>query len=523
MRFLLVAAFNLILCSGYIQAQSQVKGVVFNDKNGNGIRDRKEAGIADVAVSNGKEVVKTDGNGQYTLPIGEDHIIFVIKPSGYQVRVNEHNQPQYYYIHKPKGSPESKYKGVAPTGPLPASVDFALTERAEKDEFTALVFGDPQPYSLEEMDYFARGIVKEVEGVENVQFGISLGDIVGDDLSLHTPYIQAMKKVGIPWYNLMGNHDMNYDAPADSLADETFELNFGPANYAFNYGKAHFIVLDDILYPNPRGGGGYWGGFRPDQLAFVENNLKHVSKDQLIVLAFHIPILNVGSGFREADRQKLFDLLKDFPNILSMSAHTHLQRQNFYTEKDGWHGVKPFHEFNSGTPSGNWYSGEFTKAGVPAGTMSDGTPRGYSFLHIKGNQYVLDYKAAEMPASHQIRIYAPRVVPTPGRGSYTLYANFYMGREGDKVEYRIDNGEWKPMVYAVEPDPYYLGLQMKWDLAESLPAGRKPGTASASTHLWKGAIPTRLSEGNHTIEVKAVDMFGRTFTEKKLFWAQKIN
>lgn len=517
----LLFLLGVCLLNGEAHSQNQVKGYVYHDENGNGTRDRRERGLPGVAVSNGINVVLTDADGQYVLPVGDDNTIFVIKPSGYQVRISEDNQPRYYYIHKPKGSPEAKYKGTPPTGSLPASVDFPLTSRDEKDDFTALVFGDPQPYTLEELDYFARGIVKEVEGVENVQFGISLGDIVGDDLSLHKPYIQVIRKVGVPWYNLMGNHDMNYDAKADSLADETFESNFGPANYAFNYGKVHFIVLDDILYPDPRDGEGYWGGFRPDQLAFIENNLKHVGKDRLIVLAFHIPILNAGQGFRAEDRQKLFDLLKDFPNVLAMSAHTHIQRQNFYTEKDGWHGVKPFHEYNAGTPSGNWYTGEFTKAGVPAGTMADGTPRGYSFLHIKGNQYVIDYKVAEMPATHQIRIYAPRVVPTPGRGSYTVYANFYMGHEGNEVEYRIDNGEWKKMTYTLEPDPYYLGLQLRWDQTESLFAGRKPGTALQSTHLWKGGIPVNLPEGQHTIEVRARDMFGRTFTEKKNFWAQK--
>jgi hypothetical protein len=521
MRALALAVGLSVLLGGYSRAQSKVQGYVFNDQNGNGVRDRKEPGIAGVSVSNGREVSVTDGNGRYELPIGNDHIVFVSKPSGYQVKINELNQPQYYYIHKPNGSPEMKFKGVAPTGNLPASVDFPLTPREEKDEFTALIFGDPQPYTEQELDYFARGIVKEVEGVENVQFGLSLGDIVGDDLSLHKPYLQKMKKIGVPWYNLMGNHDMNYDAVADSLADETFESNFGPANYSFNYGQAHFIVLDDILYPDPRDGQGYWGGFRPDQLAFLENDLKHVSKDKLIVLAFHIPILNAGVGFRAEDRQRLFDLLKDYPNVLAMSAHTHIQRQNFYTAKDGWQGAKPFHEFNSGTPSGNWYTGEFTKAGVPAGTMADGTPRGYSFLRIKGNQYVIDYKVAEMPASHQIRIYAPRVIPTPGRGSYGFYANFYMGHEGNSVEYRIDGGEWKKMTHTVEPDPYYLSLLFRWDQTETLFAGRKPGSPLPSTHLWKAGIPTNLVEGRHTLEVRAVDMFGRTFVETKHFWAEK--
>ncbi|GAA4446483.1 calcineurin-like phosphoesterase family protein [Ravibacter arvi] len=513
--------FCLFLFQSSLFAQESAQGYVFLDANGNGTRDRKEQGLAGVSVSNGRDVAVTDANGHYSLKIGTDEIIFVIKPSGYQVRIDSNRQPRYFYVHKPNGSPVSKYAAFSPTGPLPASVDFPLVEQPEDETFTALVFGDPQPYTLEELEYFARGIVKEVEGVKNVQFGISLGDIVGDDLSLQKHYTGVIARAGVPWYNVMGNHDMNYDAAADSLSDETFERNFGPANYAFNYGKAHFIVLDDILYPDPRDAKGYWGGFRPDQLAFVANDLKNVEKDKLIVLAFHIPIANAGSGFRTEDRQRLFDLLRDFPNVLAMSAHTHLQRQNLYHEKDGWHGSKPFHEFNSGTPSGNWYSGEMTNAGVPDGTMSDGTPRGYSFLHIEGNQYKIDYKVAGKPASYQIRIHAPKVVPAEGRTSAAIYANFFMGMAGNAVQCRIDNGAWTEMVHTIEPDPYYLHLQHRYDHAESLLSGRRPGTATDCMHLWKSGIPANLAEGPHVIEVKATDMFGRTFTEKKMLWAEK--
>ena len=76
----------------------------------------------------------------------------------------------------------------------------------------------------------------------------------------------------------------------DTLSDETYEAHFGPANYAFNYGKVHFLVLDDVLYPDPRDGKGYWGGFREDQFQFIENDLKNVPKDHLVVLAMHIPL-----------------------------------------------------------------------------------------------------------------------------------------------------------------------------------------------------------------------------------------
>jgi flavoprotein len=39
------------------------------------------SGIAGVLVSNGRHVVKTDAAGRYTLPIDEESIIFVIKPT----------------------------------------------------------------------------------------------------------------------------------------------------------------------------------------------------------------------------------------------------------------------------------------------------------------------------------------------------------------------------------------------------------------------------------------------------------
>jgi hypothetical protein len=383
-------------------AQTMVTGYVYEDTNLNGRKDRREKGLPQVAVSNGREVVTTDEKGQYTLPVGPDNIIFVIKPANYSVPLDAFNNSAAFYIHKPGGSPAGyKYKGVGPTGPLPSSVDFALIPSAENETFRALVLGDPQPLNMQEIGYFDRGIVSELAGIQNVSFGISLGDIVWDDLDLHLPYKQVMKKAGIPWFNVMGNHDMNFEAITDSLADESFEAAFGPANYAFNYGKAHFIVLDNILYPDPLKQRQYRGGLRPGQLNFLENNLKHVSKDKLLVIAFHIPFMyGENDDYSVAIRQKVFDLIKDFPNVLIMSAHTHIQRHNFYSADDGWQGLKPLHEYNAGTSCGDWHKGEPDANGIPVSTMNDGTPKGYAFLNISGNQYTIDYKVAGKPADY---------------------------------------------------------------------------------------------------------------------------
>lgn len=435
----------MLLVATYLQAQT-VTGYVYEDANRNGKKEGKEKGIARVAVTNGTAVVVTDDNGKYILPLENDAIISVIKPSGYAVPLNGDNLPQFFYNHKPDGSPKSKFAGVAPTGKLPKSVDFALHPMKEKDDFSALIFGDPQPYTLEEIGYFAEGVVTEVESIQNIPFGLSLGDLVGNDLSLFNPYIQAVKKTGIAWYNLLGNHDLNFDAREDHLADETFEAHFGPANYAFNYGKVHFIVLDDVLYPDPRNRKGYWGGFREDQLQFVENDLKHVPKDHLVVLAFHIPLSEPdGDAFRDEDRTALFRLLKDFPNTLSLSAHTHLQKQDFFGKEDGWLQEQPHHHYNVGTTSGDWYSGKLNEKGIPISVMRDGTPKGYAFIHFKGNRYAIDYKVAGKPKDYQMELFVPKVVPHGKRTKSAVYANFFMGRESDKVVYRIDGGEWRDM------------------------------------------------------------------------------
>src|SRR5690606_21146726 len=114
-------------------AQEMANGVVFEDLNRNGKKERREKGIPGVAVSNGIQVVQTDAQGKYTLPVSDDQIIFVIKPSDYEVPVNENNLPQFFYIHKPNGSPELDFAGVAPTGKLPKSVDFGLLPGENKE------------------------------------------------------------------------------------------------------------------------------------------------------------------------------------------------------------------------------------------------------------------------------------------------------------------------------------------------------------------------------------------------------
>ncbi len=204
----------------------EARGTVFDDRNGNGERDDGEGGLANIRVSNGKDIVRTDDRGQYELKVDDDDIIFIIKPRDWVTPLDKDNLPQFYYIHKPAGSPATfKYPGVDPTGPLPKSVDFPLRHRPEPEAFKAIMFGDPQPRDITEVEYIAHDVVEQViaEQAHGAAFGVTLGDIVFDDLSVMPPLNQAIALIGIPWYNVIGNHDLNLDAKVDSQSDETFE------------------------------------------------------------------------------------------------------------------------------------------------------------------------------------------------------------------------------------------------------------------------------------------------------------
>ena len=515
-------------------ANSTATGTVFLDTNGNQVKDDNEKGLPGVRVSNGQDIVQTDANGQYSLPVSDDTILFVIKPRGFMTPVNENRLPKFYYIHKPHGSPEGlKYAGIAPTGPLPESIDFPLTEQSEADTFKVLVFGDTQPYNMQEIEWLAHDVIEEVIGIDAV-FGISLGDLVGDDLSLFHPLNEVMATVGIPWYNVHGNHDMNFLAADDRYADETFERVYGPACYSYDWGPVHFINIDNVLfYRNEENNPRYSSEVGERQLTFIRNDLALVPKDQLVVVSMHIPL----TGMR--DVQKLMNLLGDRPHTLSLSAHTHFQRDGFVGPEHGWHSDDPHHHHNHATTSGSWWRGTLDEVGIPHTTMRDGAPNGYGIFTFSGNQYSIRFKAARRPADYQMNVWAPWEVTSEETGETDVIVNIFGGTKRSTVEIRLgEAGEWKPMTYTPQEDPYYKALKARDDadhlerrlhtaLRETMKSqlkeeGELPQRGSAisgivkSTHIWQAKLPTNVPKGTHVIYVRTTDMFGQTFTGRRI-------
>lgn len=562
-----------LLCSSAFAADT-VNGKVFWDINKNNIQDDGEPGIPNVCVSNGKEVVETGQKGAYSLPVNDDMVIFVIKPSGWMTPVNEDNVPQFSYIHKPAGSPPEiqRFRGLAPTGDLPSSVDFPLYKVKENRRFKAIVTGDTQVYNDQEINYLRNSLVKEALGTDAL-FCITMGDNVGDDLSLLPHYLKVMGKMGMPVYYVPGNHDLDFDAVSDKDSFDTHKSYIGATYFAFNYGDVHFVVLDSVEYPSEAQDGSYNGKISDIQMAWLANDLAHVPMDKLIVISMHIPIVSdvdrTSSKHQVDNREDLYELLKN-RKVVSLGGHTHtVSHFEPGDELEGWGQPTAIHQIIVGAACGSWWSGDNDDSGIPMSYMRCGAPRGHMIFSFNGSSYKETYKAQAKPMEKQMNLsflsngfvgwfdritsgdpdttandLAFRdVLPSNHLSATTLVANIWNASMNDTVYCRFDDQRPVRARWTFETkDPYALPLQLYvlrsvpgftlWDKAwdDNIFTGTQYGPGEAisldewlwttegrSTHLYTCPLPADLEPGVHKVTVFTGDMYGQMFKEAKVF------
>ena len=508
-------------------------GRVFIDENRNGLLDEGEVGLANVRVSNGASVVRTDATGRYRLAADEQTIIFITKPSNYAIPVNQHMLPQFYYIHQPNGSPAGmRYKGIEPTGPLPAEINFPLIERPEKKKFEALLFADTQPQTTRELDYIRDDVVAELVG-SDAAFGMTMGDIMFDDLSMLPRYNAIISKIGIPWYNVPGNHEINFESPNDRYSLETFKKFYGPPYFAFEYADALFVVLDNIDYKgggeadpaDVRGNGGYEARISRSQLQWLAEELKHVEQERLVFIATHAPLGSENGSYATDNREKLFRLLAGRPNLYSVAGHTHTTDHVYFDKDDGFAGPGKFHHHVLATVSGAWWSGPFDERGIAVSDQRDGTPNGYHILEVDSTDVAVRFKGAGKPADYQMRIVfdvAHHQLNVNGIRDFkagelldgrisqdhlnaaAIIVNLFDGGPNSKVRYRIEDGEYRPLKRVLRKDPYMLE-----QYARHRSSKKTWVEATLSTHLFEADLDANLPPGVHAITVQAEDEFGR--------------
>lgn len=410
--------------AGLVVAQDNlISGHVFHDLNADGVRQFEEPGLAGIKVSNGDDVVLSAADGSYVLPVLDDMSVMVIQPSGWSVPLNLHSVPQFFYAHKPKGSASPlRFGGLPPTGPLPASIDFALTPWASSDSsFRCAVIGDSQTYSNDEVGYLRDSAIIDLlsVGLRAPDCMIYVGDVVGDDLVLLDRVMAVGGAVGVPQWFVFGNHDLDFDATTPADRADTWRAKVMPDYYAFEIGEVLFVALNNIYYPcgatdmekpgRERCGDperpSYNARVDERQMRWLDNVLALTPTDKKVVIMHHAPLVSfvdASSGVHQTDNAAEIHALLEGREALSLSGHTHsLENHDPGQSFEGWAahtGVQalPFRHIIAGAASGGWYQGDLDINAIPMALQRMGAPKGVLMLDFDGGDYVETYRGARI-------------------------------------------------------------------------------------------------------------------------------
>ena len=196
-----------------------------------------------------------------------------------------------------------------------------------------------------------------------------------------------MDKVGLPLFQLMGNHDNkviavsknDYTVAHDIAAQRNFEYIFGPVNYSFDRGNVHIVAMDNIIFPSHKD---YSLGFRDDQVEWLRQDLSYVSKDKMVIFCVHIPM----RASNNQNVQAVLELLKPFAEVHIMSGHTHYAENNTYDSH---------YEHVHGAACGAWWHSTIN---------TDGTPNGYAIYKVKGA--TIHWVDAATALDAEVRVYS---------------------------------------------------------------------------------------------------------------------
>ncbi len=459
-----IQKFGLITGAAFISIQTQAFDGLVRDKVIKGTVRAGKKGLANVVISDGYAVVCTDARGNYSIKVHDQATnLFMSTPAGYAFKTSAQIARQYEQL----GSRNHYDFDLEP-----------LSRNDDKHHF--IIWADPQVKNKKDVAQMMETAVPDVQalvksmGQDVLIHGICVGDIVWDNHALFEDYNRAVDLMGIPFFQALGNHDMDYRKGGDETSDVTFKEFYGPSYYSFNRGKAHYVVLDDVRYLGTERN--YDGYISEAQLSWLEKDLQHVAKDQLVVINLHIP---VHSGVK--NNEALYAILKDYQNVHIMSGHTH------YNKNVISNGI---YEHNHGTVCGAWWTGPICE---------DGTPRGYGVYEVNGTELQWYYKSTGEPKEKQVNVFVEQLT-----GQMRLLANVWNYDPDWKVNYFIDGKEMGAMENIKGYDPLAVTLYK----GDKLPASRSFAEPRKTEHLFMA----HFSPGAKKVRVEATDRFGQKFT-----------
>ncbi len=439
-----------------------IKGVVYLDRDEDGKRGPDEPGISGVAVSNGYDVSITDAEGRYELGDPPEGLIWVTVPAGYR-------------------SPGPFYLRV--DGP---NADFALMEELQLGAFSFVYYTDLH------LNEGARGPERFAETLREIaalrpspEFCIDGGDITLQG-GCGERYKALIDGFPLRVYHSMGNHEHFVERPDPKGA---YRDLFGPTYYSFNYGGAHFVILDAMKVDlSLQGWQSVVGMMSGRELNWLKADLAYVGRETPVVIASHIPLWTTFDERRGVGRtnepawlimnyEAVLEALSPYNVKLILQGHLH---ENEHHREGG------IHFLTTGAVCGSWWdqSGEML--------CPDGSPKGYRIVHVAGSKVSSIYKSTGRPLNNQLQIDKP-VEGESVKGRFAVEVNVFDGSNRTEVAFSLDGVRWRP----IRLEPSYL-----------------TDTGRACAHRWVGeADVTDRPAGTHYLQVKASDPAWGTVTE----------
>lgn len=340
-------------------------------------------GVEGIVVTDGKSFAKTDKHGRFQLMTdGNQKYVYYSLPSGYE-SPREKGIPIFY----------KKIEDQNDT------YNFEISKvNIPQTNHTFIVWADPQVIDPEEfklLDKVVEDVNQTKEKYDTYFHGVSCGDMVFDRLNLFGDYKKALSKMDFSFYQVIGNHDLDYTNKTNESASQSYQSYFGPDYYSYNVGNIHYVVLNNVFYYGYSYH--YMGYLSQQQLDWLTHDLGSVKEGSTIVVALHIPTKYVDSdlhpGMEKRQKNSLindkafYQSLKGY-NVHILAGHSHTQWNTIINDS--------IYEHTHAAASAAWWQGEI---GL------DGTPKGYTVYEVEGDNLKWYFKGVGLTKDDQFKVY----------------------------------------------------------------------------------------------------------------------
>ncbi|MBY0583178.1 MAG: metallophosphoesterase [Sphingomonas sp.] len=136
---------------------------------------------------------------------------------------------------------------------------------------------------------------------------------------------QLLAELNLPIHFIPGEHDIVDGTNPQLYLDRFGKGTKGEGWYSFDVNGAHFIALVNVVRLAEKG----MGSLGADQLAWLKDDVAHLSASTPIIVLSHFPLwpLFPEWGWGTADGMQALTLLKRFASVTALNGHIHQIQQ----------------------------------------------------------------------------------------------------------------------------------------------------------------------------------------------------